>query len=166
VAKVPSGPGDVPFRPDPHIWRDRRSLGRSFEQAPLRWAKTQMNLGNALAMLGERETGTTRLEQALVAYQLALEASPREQAPLEWATTQNNLAIWPLSASTPMCSLRAYGCIIFRPVRHPMLLLRDVVAAIGIDLERHGIHRELRKKAGPSHVGLHRRSGGIGGLQR
>jgi hypothetical protein len=40
----------------------------------------------------------------------------------------------------------AQRCIIFRPIRHPMLLLRNVVAVIGIDLEGHGIHRELRKE--------------------
>jgi hypothetical protein len=49
----------------------------------------------------------------------------------------------------------AQGCIMLRPFRHPMLLLRDVVAAIGIELERHGTHRELRKEGGPCHVGLY-----------
>src|SRR3984885_5523020 len=39
-----------------------------------------------------------------------------------------------------------------------MLLLRNVVAAIGIDLEGHGIHRELRKEVRSCHVGLHRRN--------
>jgi hypothetical protein len=31
----------------------------------LDWAATQNNLGNALATLGERESGTTRLEEAV-----------------------------------------------------------------------------------------------------
>src|ERR1700733_11748397 len=39
-----------------------------------------------------------------------------------------------------------------------MLLLRNVVAAIGIDLEGHGIHRELRKEVRSCHVGRHRRN--------
>jgi tetratricopeptide (TPR) repeat protein len=56
-----------------------------------RWAMTQMNLGNALQTLGERESGTTRLEQAVSAYQEALKEQTRERAPLDWATTQNNL---------------------------------------------------------------------------
>ncbi|WP_428696949.1 tetratricopeptide repeat protein [Stappia sp.] len=49
------------------------------------------NLGNALAVLGMRETGTARLEQAVEAYRLALEERMRERVPLYWATTQNDL---------------------------------------------------------------------------
>ena len=50
-----------------------------------------MNLGNALGSLGERESGTARLEEAVAAYQAALEERTRERVPLQWATTQNNL---------------------------------------------------------------------------
>jgi hypothetical protein len=32
-----------------------------------------MNLGNALSALGERESGTARLEEAVLAYRAALE---------------------------------------------------------------------------------------------
>src|SRR5271166_2991175 len=49
------------------------------------------NLGNALATLGERESGTARLEQAVAAYRAALEERTRERVPLQWARTQNNL---------------------------------------------------------------------------
>jgi tetratricopeptide (TPR) repeat protein len=49
------------------------------------------NWGNALASLGERENSTTRLEQAVAAYQAALEEWTRERVPLQWAMTQNNL---------------------------------------------------------------------------
>ncbi|MBU8544468.1 MULTISPECIES: tetratricopeptide repeat protein [Roseomonadaceae] len=48
-------------------------------------------LGNALATLGERESGTARLEEAVAAYRLALEESTRDRVPLDWAMTQNNL---------------------------------------------------------------------------
>ena len=48
-------------------------------------------LGNALVRLGERESGTEKLEQAVVAYRAALEEWTRERVPLDWATTQNNL---------------------------------------------------------------------------
>ena len=58
---------------------------------PLDWAMTQNNLGNALARLGERESGTARLEEAVAAYRAALEERTRERVPLQWATTQNNL---------------------------------------------------------------------------
>ena len=41
--------------------------------------------------LGERESGTARLEEAVAAYRAALEEWTRERVPLDWATTQNNL---------------------------------------------------------------------------
>ena len=48
-------------------------------------------LGNALSYLGEREGGTARLEEAVVAYRAAMEEFTRDRAPLYWAMTQNNL---------------------------------------------------------------------------
>ena len=59
---------------------------------------TQMSLGNALQALGERESGTTRLEEAVAAYRAALEENTRARVPLEWAQTQMNLgvALWVL----------------------------------------------------------------------
>ena len=44
-------------------------------------------------MLGERESGTARLEEAVSAYREALQEFTRERVPLEWAATQNNLAL-------------------------------------------------------------------------
>ena len=41
--------------------------------------------------LGERESGTARLEEAVAAYRAALEERTRERVPLHWAMTQNNL---------------------------------------------------------------------------
>jgi tetratricopeptide (TPR) repeat protein len=61
------------------------------ERAPLTWATIQNNLGNALKTLGERESGTARLEQAVDAYSNALAEYTRERAPLDWAMIQNNL---------------------------------------------------------------------------
>ena len=58
---------------------------------PLQWATTQNNLGNALRTLGERESGTARLEEAVAAYRAALEERTRDRVPLDWAMTQNNL---------------------------------------------------------------------------
>jgi tetratricopeptide (TPR) repeat protein len=58
---------------------------------PLDWAMTQNNLGNALSILGERESGTARLDEAVVAYRAALEERTRERVPLAWAATQRNL---------------------------------------------------------------------------
>jgi tetratricopeptide (TPR) repeat protein len=48
-------------------------------------------LGNALWALGERESGTARLEEAVTAYRAALEERTRARVPLDWAITQNNL---------------------------------------------------------------------------
>jgi hypothetical protein len=46
---------------------------RTRERVPLDWATTQNNLGTALSSLGERESGTARLEEAVTAYVNALE---------------------------------------------------------------------------------------------
>jgi len=61
------------------------------ERVPLQWAMTQNNLGNARAMLGQRESGTARLEEAVAAFHAALKERTRERVPLDWAATQNNL---------------------------------------------------------------------------
>ncbi len=69
---------------------------------PLDWAATQNNLGLALWTLGERESGTARLEEAVAAYRAALEERTRERVPLDWAATQNNLG-------TALCDARRAG---------------------------------------------------------
>ena len=69
----------------------RRLQERTRERVPLDWATTQNNLGTALTTLGERESGTARLEQAVDAYRAALLERTRERVPLDWAMTQNNL---------------------------------------------------------------------------
>ena len=71
-------------------YRDLLAL-RPRERVPLDWAMTQNNLGNALAILGEREAGTGRLEEAVEAFRAALLERTRERVPLDWAMTQNNL---------------------------------------------------------------------------
>ncbi len=48
-------------------------------------------LGNALWMLGERESGIIRLEEAVGVYRAALLERPREYVPRDWAMMQNNL---------------------------------------------------------------------------
>jgi hypothetical protein len=60
---------------------------------PRNWAATQNNLGSALGSLGERQSDTARLTQAVEAFQEALKKYTRERAPLDWAGTQNNLGI-------------------------------------------------------------------------
>ena len=49
------------------------------------------NLGTALWRLGERESGTARLEEAVAAYRAALEEGTRARVPLGWVAAQNNL---------------------------------------------------------------------------
>jgi hypothetical protein len=48
------------------------------------------DLGTVLQTLGERETGTERLEDAVTAYCAALEENTRDRVPLEWAATIGN----------------------------------------------------------------------------
>jgi len=57
-----------------------------------------IDLGLALTVLGERESGTARLEDAVTAFRDALKEYTRERVPLNWATIQNNLgnALWRL----------------------------------------------------------------------
>jgi len=52
---------------------------------------TQNDLGNALATLGERESGAARFDEAVGAYREALHERTRARVPLQWATTQMNL---------------------------------------------------------------------------
>jgi tetratricopeptide (TPR) repeat protein len=61
------------------------------ERTPLEWGVAQNNLGTALSRLGERQSGTTKLEEAVVAYREALKELTRERVPLDWAMTQSNL---------------------------------------------------------------------------
>ena len=51
---------------------------------------TQNNLGAALQVLGERESGTAKLEEAVVAYREALKERTRERVPLDWARSFGN----------------------------------------------------------------------------
>lgn len=45
---------------------------RTRERVPLDWAVTLNSLGNALTTLGQRESGTAQLEEAVAAYDAAL----------------------------------------------------------------------------------------------
>ena len=55
-------------------------------------AVANRNLGLALQRLGERESGTARLEEAVKAYQAALEEWRRDRVPLDWAMTRTTSA--------------------------------------------------------------------------
>jgi hypothetical protein len=54
-------------------------------RVPLNWATTQNNVGNALATLGSRESGTERLEQAVAAHRNAILAWEQSAVPEGWA---------------------------------------------------------------------------------
>ena len=49
---------------------------------------TQNNLGNALAVLGERESGLARLKEAVSAYRQALKERTRKRLPLATLTAR------------------------------------------------------------------------------
>jgi tetratricopeptide (TPR) repeat protein len=61
------------------------------ERVPLDWAMTETSLGITLRALGERESGTARLEEAVAAFRAALAECTRDRVPLAWAMIQNNL---------------------------------------------------------------------------
>ena len=61
------------------------------DRAPLEWARTQSNLGNTLLVLGQRESGTTLVEEAIAADCAALEEWTRDRTPHEWANSQEEL---------------------------------------------------------------------------
>jgi len=61
------------------------------DRDPLVWARIQLDLGNALEALGERESGTARLNEAVTALREALQEATRDRVPLDWAGTQMNL---------------------------------------------------------------------------
>ena len=54
---------------------------------------TQDNLGNALSRLGERDSGTVKLEEALAAYREALKERTLERVPLQWAMSFGNQGV-------------------------------------------------------------------------
>ena len=57
---------------------------------------TQMNLGIALELHGERTEGAEGLDpltRAIAAYVAALEVYTRDASPVDWAMTQGNLAV-------------------------------------------------------------------------
>jgi hypothetical protein len=57
------------------------------ERVPLDWATTQNNLGLALQVIGDRESGTAKLEEAIAAYREALKERTCECVPLDWAAS-------------------------------------------------------------------------------
>jgi hypothetical protein len=48
---------------------------------------TQNNLGNVLLVLGQRESGTGKLKEAVAAYRTALAERTHERVPLQWAAS-------------------------------------------------------------------------------
>ena len=61
------------------------------QAAPLDYAMTQNNLGNAYSDLAQLEDRAANLGKAIAAYQAALQYRTPQAAPLDYATTQNNL---------------------------------------------------------------------------
>jgi len=100
----------------------------SQEWAPLDWAKTQNNLGNALRILGERERETGRLEEAVSAYRESLKEYTRERVPLLWAGTQRNLG-----NALGALGDRESGTVRLEEARAAIGLAWDVYRDVGVD---------------------------------
>src|SRR5205085_3123920 len=76
------------------IERHRRLLELTpRERVPLDWAAVQSNLGSALTVLGARENGRAKLEEAVAAHREALKERTRQRVPLQWADTQRRLGL-------------------------------------------------------------------------
>ena len=58
----------------------------------------QLVLGNATATLGERESRTEPLQDAVAAYRAALAETRRDLVPLQWAGAQNDFGVVLLAA--------------------------------------------------------------------
>ena len=66
-------------------------LAASTIDQPQRRRALQTAHGIALLAIGERESGTEGLQQAVVAFRATLEETTREREPLVWAKTHNHL---------------------------------------------------------------------------
>jgi len=66
---------------------------RPRDHVPIGWSMIQNSLGLALKTLGDRETGTERLDEAVNIFQQILQGSTREHRPVLWAGTQVNLGL-------------------------------------------------------------------------
>ena len=101
---------------------------------------TQNNLGTALSSLGERDSGTARLEEAVAAYRAALAEYTRERVPLDWAMTQNNLG-------NALSSLgeRTHDRAKLTEARTAVSVAFEVVMQAGQGHHRHYFENRLRK---------------------
>ena len=60
------------------------------------WARAQNNLGLALRIFGERQSGKesiARVKDAIIGFKKALEVRTKDSAPMQWAMTKNNLGM-------------------------------------------------------------------------
>ncbi len=82
------------------------------ERVPLQWAATRNNLGTVLRTLGERESGTARLEEAVAAFRDALTERTRERVPFDWAISFGNqgVALTRLAERTKDARMAATAC--------------------------------------------------------
>ncbi len=65
----------------------------SRREHPEDWLDTQRHLAQSLTRLGERESGTARLEEALSIFRAILLEQKRERTPEAWARTQTGLGV-------------------------------------------------------------------------
>jgi tetratricopeptide (TPR) repeat protein len=91
------------------------------DQATLDWAETKMALGNALTILGGRESATTSVEQAVAVYREALAALTEPTMRQRWAGAQNNLgnALVTLGERAEPHATRRGGCSLSRRAHRP-----------------------------------------------
>jgi hypothetical protein len=73
------------------------------ERSPLPLAMAQNNIGNALWSLGERQSGTARLEEAVAAHRAALLERLVAQLKIIWIRYHVTANRWRVGAAKPTC---------------------------------------------------------------
>jgi hypothetical protein len=89
--KREGGGGTEPLEEEVLAYREALKE-RTRERVPLDWAITQNNLGTVLQRLGDRESSTDRLKEAITAYDAALEVFIAAKADYYIKLTQRNRA--------------------------------------------------------------------------
>jgi tetratricopeptide (TPR) repeat protein len=124
----------------------RRILTNDWTRAgkPTYWPEAQNHLGIVLYNIGERESGTARLEEAVAAFRAALEVYTRAEIPTSWAGTQNHLgnALQTLGERESDTARLEEAVAAFRAARHVLAGLR------GRARQPRGMHRQSHYPCG------------------
>ena len=109
---------------------------------------TQNNLGNTLRILGERESRTGLLEEAVAAYRAALEEYTPERVPLDWAGSFGNQGVAMMLIADRTDGRRACGDRGVGRSRPPMRRCATAATRLGRQASRRNYPRRRRSATG------------------